>query len=83
MEETLIVEPNNKINTLKHCIDEVNEYDIHYKEVENADDEIDKVYTRLEQMNNKLRDIRIRRSSIFDHQQEERDKQRLEYISEI
>jgi hypothetical protein len=34
-------------------------------------------------MNNKLRDIRIRRSSIFDQQQEERDKQRIEYLEEI
>ena len=34
-------------------------------------------------MNNKLSDIRIRRSSIYDAQQEEKDKMRQNLIEEI
>jgi hypothetical protein len=34
-------------------------------------------------MNNKLSDIRIRRSSIYDAYQEEQDKMRLNLIDEI
>lgn len=41
------------------------------------------MYQQLHRMNNKLSDIRIRRSSIYDAYQEEQDKMRLNLIDEI
>ena len=48
-----------------------------------VDDKIDLLTSLVSGNNNKLRDIRIRRSSIFDQQQEDRDKQRSDYLTEI